>query len=93
MPFQNKFDVYMTERMYIRMTPEQKSRLQSVTFNCDIVNSDFWRGFMLAGADVILQEQKGAISPEELKMQLSDRLVEFVLKSGVLKAEDEPKEP
>lgn len=76
------FDVPLTERLYMRLTAEQKARLQLAVRDTAGV-SDFWREFMLISSDVILSSK----TLEELKEQLSERLSSFLVEIGAVEVE------
>jgi phenylpyruvate tautomerase PptA (4-oxalocrotonate tautomerase family) len=73
------YDVQMTERLFMRLTAEQKTRLQ-LAVRDTAGTSDFWREFMLLSADVILTAE----DYDELKEQLAERLSSFLVEFGVV---------
>lgn len=81
------YDVQMTERLFMRLTPGQKLSLQSVSsdYSGEGGTSEFWREFMVLSADIILNAEDF----DTLKGQLSERLSSFLVEKGVAKVEPE----
>ena len=65
--FQPKYDQEMSERFYMRMTPDQKSLLKEAAHVVNREASELWRELFIGIAESIVKEASGEISSAELK--------------------------